>query len=123
MSEADHQAALFEWAQVQVNLGRYPELARLLHIPNGEKRDKVTAARLKAMGVRAGVPDVLLPVARGKYHCLWVELKSDGGRASADQMAWHAWLIRHGQKVHICYDWEEAARLIVEYLNLKDDWT
>lgn len=50
MSEHSDQCAIFEW--VALNEGRLPELGLLFHVPNGGKRDKVTAARLKAEGVK-----------------------------------------------------------------------
>src|SRR5262245_64718583 len=55
---------------------RPPIPARLCFaIPNGGARDVITAGRLKAEGVRAGVPDVCLPVARAGYHGLFLEVK------------------------------------------------
>ena len=62
-TEADEQIALFEWAALQS--GRFPELALLYHVPNGGSRNKIEAARLRAQGVKSGVPDLCLPVARG----------------------------------------------------------
>lgn len=40
------------------------------------KRDKATAVALKRQGVKAGVPDICLPVARNGYHGLHIELKA-----------------------------------------------
>lgn len=54
---------LFTWAMWQQE-GR-PELKLLYHVPNGGKRDKRTATALRRQGVKAGVPDLCLPVARG----------------------------------------------------------
>ena len=73
MSEHDEQSAIFEWAALMQ--GAYPELGLLFAIPNGGKRDKATAGKLKAEGVKAGVPDMCLPVSNGKYHGLFIELK------------------------------------------------
>ena len=56
----------FQWVTYQQ--GRFPELVLLYHIPNGGKRDAQTAISLKRQGVKAGVPDLHLPVARGGYH-------------------------------------------------------
>ena len=62
-SEHQEQAALFRWAWfAQV---KHPALALLYAIPNGGHRHKAVAARMKAEGVKAGVPDLCLPVARG----------------------------------------------------------
>ena len=54
-------------------------------IPNGGARLKQEAVRLKAEGVLAGVPDLLVPEPRGPYHGLFVEMKRVGGKATADQ--------------------------------------
>ena len=67
------QAALISWAEAYERI--YPELALLYHIPNGGKRDRIVAAKLKAQGVKPGVPDLCLPVPRGKYHGLYIEMK------------------------------------------------
>ena len=72
-NEAGAQETLFNWAQYRY--ARYPELELLYHIPNGGKRDACTAVNLKRQGVKAGVPDLHLPVARGGYHGLYIELK------------------------------------------------
>lgn len=52
----------------------------LLHVPNGEKRTKATAAKLKRMGVRAGAADLLL-VWQGRP--CWIEIKNDKSSAGA----------------------------------------
>lgn len=59
------------------------------HTPNGEKRDPVTAALLKAMGTKPGVPDFLLYDTRTGYlHC--IEVKSRDGYLSDAQKGWKA---------------------------------
>ncbi len=60
--ESGHQEALFSWAAYRTGL--MPELQYMYHVPNGGKRDKATAAVLKRQGVKAGVPDIMLPAAR-----------------------------------------------------------
>ena len=73
--EEDEQRSLFEW--VNWMSGKYPELEMLFHIPNGGKRNKLEAIRLKREGVRAGVPDLFLPVARGKYHGMFADQSAE----------------------------------------------
>lgn len=114
--EAEHQTALFQWAELMA--GVYPELAWMFHVPNGGKRDRVTAARLKAEGVKAGVPDIVLPVPRGKYHGLWIELKTDGGKPSKDQRDWMDYLNSMGYCALLCYGWQTAREEIELYLKL-----
>ena len=66
--ESGHQEALFSWAAYRTEI--MPELQYMYHVPNGGKRDKATAAVLKRQGVKAGVPDIMLPAARAGYHGL-----------------------------------------------------
>ena len=114
-TEGVEQATLFSWARMQA--GKYPELRLLFHIPNGGSRGKAEAARFKAEGVKAGVPDLFLPVARGSWHGLFIEMKRrKGGRASEDQKAWISALAKQGYLAQICCGWEEAADLLVFYL-------
>ena len=85
--EGQEQATLMSWAGMQSCV--YPELGLLFHIPNGGSRSKAEAGRFKAEGVKAGVPDLFLPVPRGEYHGLFIELKRrQGGRVSDEQKDW-----------------------------------
>lgn len=114
-SEEVEQTCLFRWAAY--SSGAMPEL-RLLHaIPNGGLRSKNEAARMKAAGVKAGVPDMLLPVARHGCHGLYIELKrQQGGRVSPEQLAWMGELARQGYACAVCRGWEMAKDAIVKYL-------
>lgn len=115
-TEAQEQITLFSWAAVQA----IPELALLYHIPNGGSRHKAEAARLRAEGVRSGVPDLCLPVPRGGFHGLYIELKRlRGGRLSEQQRAWLDALGKQGYAVAVCKGWEEAAETIQRYLEGK----
>ena len=120
MSEATEQAAFFQWLQVQINLG-YPQaeaLAHLFAIPNGELRKPSIAARLKLQGVRPGVPDLFLPVPRGTYHGMWIEMKSGRNRPTDEQREWLGYLARQHYKTVVAYGWEEARDRLMEYLEL-----
>jgi hypothetical protein len=120
MSEATEQMALIEFATRFQE--RIPELAWLFHPANGEKRDKATAARLRMMGVKRGVPDLWLPVARYDAarnvakNGLVIELKFGKNKQTPEQTAWLGFLARQGWEVHTCYDWTAAARALVAYL-------
>lgn len=101
---------------------RWPEL-RLFHaIPNGGHRSRRTAGLLKAEGVRPGVPDYHLPVPRGGYVGLWIELKrTDGGRVSPEQREWLAHLQAQGHCAVVCRGWEAAWAEVQNYLALGAD--
>lgn len=113
-NEDNEQITLFRWAQFLS--GKYPELGLMFHIPNGGKRDVREAARFKSMGVKAGVPDIFLPLARGSYHGLFIELKAAGGKPSEKQKECIEFLKTQGYRVEICYGWENASKVITEYL-------
>lgn len=115
-AEREHheQVALFKWARLQEK--RTLDLRLLFAIPNGGKRNKATAGKLKAEGVKAGVPDICLPVARGRFHGLYIELKAPGGKASDSQSSWLKALAAQGYCAHVCVGWESAKNVIVAYL-------
>ena len=113
--EAREQEALFRWADFAA--GTMPELKLLHHIPNGGSRNKAEAAHLKRQGVKAGVPDLSLPVARGGYHGLYIELKFGKNKTSKNQDKWLSALSAQGFCAMVCYGWIEAKDAICEYLN------
>lgn len=115
-SEAQHQAAVIKWSQQPSIRSQWPELALLHHIPNGGTRDPVEAKHLKQQGVKRGVPDLCLPVPRGPYHGLYIEMKTETGRATEDQKWWGAQLTRMGYCWLVCHGWENAVQTIEAYL-------
>ena len=87
------------------------------HIPNGGKRGKAEAGRFRAEGVKAGVPDICLPVARGGHHGLYIELKRTGRSETSDaQKEWLDALAGQGYKAVVCKGWEMAAEAVLAYL-------
>ena len=62
MNEHIIQRTYFE--QLRLITPQVPQLSMIYAIPNGGYRDKVTAAKLKAEGVKAGVWDVCCPIAQ-----------------------------------------------------------
>lgn len=114
-TEAEEQITLFEWAEWAQN--RYPELRLLHHIPNGGSRHPAEAMRLKREGVKAGVPDICLPVARNGYNGLYIELKrTKGGTVSAHQKAWIEMLTEQGYRAVVCKGCVDAIAEIERYL-------
>lgn len=115
--EGVEQATLFHWAEMQT--WKHPELSLMFHVPNGGKRSATEAARMQKEGVKAGVPDIFLPVPRGEYHGMWIEMKRiKGGRVSEEQQKWHDALRAQGYAVNVCKGWQEAADCLEEYLAL-----
>ena len=114
-SEEQEQAAVMEWAAIMER--QIPELRLLFHIPNGAERHPAVAAKLKRQGVKAGVPDLFLPVARGGWHGLFVEMKKrQGGRVSDVQKQWIADLEGEMYRCVVAHGEEEACDVIFKYL-------
>lgn len=141
-SEHAQQVAFFIWAAVAAQVGfdlarqketyfgilsskikvrPCAELTAIFAIPNGGDRDAVVAARLKAEGVRAGVPDVFWPLPRAQYHGLFIEFKHEvrrnhkSGGLSSKQEVFSANLIKQGYCVEIAYSWQEATEIVERY--------
>jgi hypothetical protein len=116
-TEHQEQVALMQWARLAA--GKHPELALLYHVANGGWRHKAVAAGLKAAGVRPGVPDLDLPVARGPWHGLRIELKARGGKLSEPQVWWISALREQGYRAEVCHGWMAARDLIIDYLETR----
>lgn len=114
-TEEAEQAALIRWAMYEE--GKWPELGLLYHVPNEGKRTKMTGGKLRMVGMRKGVPDLCLPVARGMHYGLYVEMKRrDGSTPTQDQADWLEKLDGQGYCVCWCRGWDAAAAVITAYI-------
>lgn len=115
-SEHSQQAALFCWAVEFAKL--YPMIRYMFAIPNGGERNIVVAAKLKAEGVKRGVPDIFLPISISPYHGLFIEMKRVQGVVNNVQEQYHEFLRHAGYKVVVCNSWQSAANQIKFYIGL-----
>ena len=114
-TESQEQQRLFQWARMQS--GKHPELGLMYHIPNEGKRSRITGRRMVAEGLKKGVPDICLPVARGGNHGLYIELKrTKDWKITKEQEEWMRDLMGQGYEVALCIGWEMAADVIQNYL-------
>jgi len=115
-SEARIQSAVVAWARANQNA--MPELALLHASLNGAQL--AGGARqwgfLVAQGALAGIPDLCLPVPRGGFAALWIELKTQSGRVSPAQVRIQALLEQAGNKVAVCRSAEQTVEEIQNYL-------
>lgn len=115
-SEEIEQINLFRWAEFAEN--KYPELKLMYHVPNEGKRSALTGSRLKQAGLKPGVPDIVLPVARGGYIGLYIELKYGRNKTTDNQKEWLRDLRNQYHLTAVCYGWEQAKDLIESYMKL-----
>jgi hypothetical protein len=110
------QIALLQWAEY-VHVGQHTLADWLHHSPNGGARSKIEAAILKAMGVKAGEPDLVLPIATKKHcHGYWELKASPNERPTDKQIERHSMLRAGGAYVRVCHRWDEAALDMLAYL-------
>lgn len=115
LTENQIQAAFFDWLAVHEK--RFPELGLFYAIPNGANKSPAARGLFKRTGLKAGVPDVHLPVARAALG-LWIEFKATKGKVSEEQARWLNDLFQLGHATHVCRSWTEAADITMDYLNL-----
>lgn len=111
------QMQIIKWTQVPAVREKYPELALLYHTANERKCSVYQGVHLKKMGVKSGIPDLHLPVARKGYHGLHMELKSKNGRLSDNQKWWLDKLSEQGYLCVVYRDPKEAFEQLVRYLD------
>ena len=129
------QSEVIVWADDPATLPAYPELKALFAIPNasgsGGKRTKLhrqlEGARRQAEGMRAGMPDLCLPVARvivsptGRASvsgALYVEMKDESGTVRQSQRERIAMLRAAGNRVEVAMSADSAKAIIAQYLGL-----
>lgn len=115
IEEGLHKACI-EWANLHERA--HPMLEWMIHVPNGGKRSKSEGGKLKAMGVKAGVPDLMLPFPspKGTYTGLAIELKSPKGEPTDSQTRWLRNCKAAGYLVAICRTFEEFETVALRFL-------
>lgn len=116
-TEHGHQAAIFCWAASS----DIPELKWLFAVPNGFFGSAAQKGKMKAEGLRAGVPDIWLPVPMKleyapQYYGLVIELKAGKNKPTSEQQEWIDFLGSQGYWCQVCYGWEDAKATILKYL-------
>jgi hypothetical protein len=130
-SEHDEQAGFFariDWICATYP-DQYPDLGAIFAVPNGGERPatedangnrvSVVAARMRDEGLRAGVPDLCIPVPRAPHPGAFLETKRRRGapsRIDPDQVVWITRLLDLGWFVRVCYGEAELWRTATEYL-------
>lgn len=114
--EEIEQAKVIKWSHKVEVRAAMPALRWLHHSPNGGKRDAVTGGQMKALGVKPGFPDLILPVRSLDHPGLVIEMKSDTGRPTPEQKEWLAHFEQQGWQHHIARSAEEARQILCFYL-------
>ena len=117
MTEIQHQQLVIKWSQQPSIRDKYPELKLMYHIPNERHCTPAQGRQLKLAGVKSGVPDLELPVSRGGYTGLHIEMKTPDGRVSDTQKWWLSELQGQGRMCAVCYGYKQAIEILEGYLD------
>lgn len=114
-SEDQIHRAVAQW--VRLHEARYTCLKLMFHPANGGKRSRGVAGTMRAMLVRPGVPDLMLPWPDMKGHRgLAIELKSRDGVVRASQTDFMAMLRLAGWMTEVCRSVDHALAVIGWYV-------
>lgn len=117
VTEHEIQVGFFANVSDEGEQRRRPALAMTFAVPNGGKRTKAVSAKLKAEGVRRGVPDVWCPAPRGRYVGWVAEFKRPGEATTPEQADWLAALAREGWNAQLHTVSTEAFRALCDHLD------
>ena len=111
-TEHQEQAAVIAWCD------QHRETKHIFAIPNGCHKSMPSAAKFRREGLRKGIPDLMVPVARSGFHGLFIEMKrTKGSVTSAEQLAWFSVLRREGYAAYACKGAADAIAVIELYLS------
>lgn len=117
-TEHQSQAAVVDWARSKYKGPWEGALALLYAVRNGFGG---VAAKAKAIreGLNAGIPDLCLPVSRGPFIGLYIEMKRQGGAVSETQDDKIERLRAEGHQVVVCYSAKDAIEVLKNYLSME----
>lgn len=116
--EEREQARFIKWTHQPDVRALAPALRWMFHCPNGGKRDAITGGQMRALGVKPGVLDLLMPVISGRDNGLALEFKSLTGLTSDSQDEWIAHLKAQNWLVLVVRSADEARRAVMHYLDV-----
>jgi hypothetical protein len=114
--EEDLHRMCFEWACLMSKT--HPVLGWMVHVPNGGKRPHGEAGKLKALGVKPGFPDLVVPKKNLYWSGLAIELKSLVGKVSPEQKSWLTGFEEEGYLCAVCRDFSEFEVAVKKYLGI-----
>lgn len=108
-SEHQIQSAIVDWCALQG--------IAIFAIPNGGYRHITTAKKLQREGVKAGVPDLFVPIVRGGFGGLFLEVKTKIGKLSDSQRFWLGELVENGYRCEIVRSLEDGIKVLRGYVD------
>ena len=88
----------------------------IFHCPNGGQRNVREGAKFKRMGVKSGIPDLIVPINNGKHNQLWIEIKQGKGSQEDNQQEWERVCPILNIRYEICRTKNEIVDLVLDYM-------
>lgn len=103
----------------QKSVARYLDAKGVLwfHCPNGGSRNVSEAAKLKSMGVKPGIPDVLILEPRKNWYGMAIELKVGKNKPTEHQEKMQRLFISKNWYCLVCYSLDETIFEIDKYFS------
>lgn len=114
--EEDLHRLVFDW--IFAMQSAHPVLRFMMHVPNGGVRSKGEAGKLKAMGVRKGISDVICPFTSGSFKGFACELKAPKGRCTPEQTDYLEEAKSDGWLTGVCFSLDEFVVMAQAYLGV-----
>lgn len=83
---------------------------------NGGKRSKIEGYNLKLQGLSKGAPDLVVFYPSSGYHGFFIEFKFGKNKLTIEQEEKIKLLRAQNYKCQVCWSWEEAKTVFLEYL-------
>ena len=111
--EAQLQYICVKWFRYQ-----YPKIL-IFAIPNGGSRNIIEASNLKRQGVLPGVPDLFIPLAKGNYYGMFIEMKFGDNKLTEHQRIIMSELLKKYYYATVCRSFDSFKETVENYINLK----
>lgn len=119
--EEAEQARFIVWTHKRAVRALMPDLKYIHHSPNGGMRNAFTGAQMKALGTKAGFPDLMMPSRQGHCPGLVMEFKRDDPKSTTteDQDSWLEHFLAQGWAVAVVRSAEEARNCTLSFFGLE----
>jgi hypothetical protein len=119
MKDEEHKIQTEFFNILRMSESKNPILKYIFAIPNGSKRSIGVAKKLKAEGVKRGVPDVAVPISSQQYAGMFIEFKSEKGKLSKEQKEYIGHLENEGYYCVVCRTSCDAITKLEKYLSIQ----
>ena len=117
--EQELQFECAKWLKKALHVRGLPQV--FYHVANEGQHKAYYRAKMKAQGVLAGVPDIVLPLRSGEYPGLYLELKAGAGSPSKEQKIFLEAVAKEGYLALVVNDFDTFRECLTSYLDDRNE--